>query len=107
MSEKDVSSCTAQRVIIKFLNFEKVVPSEIYIRLKAQFGAECLPSSVVNQLSKSFKEETELVKNKIDCQTPMTFDIQESAHFFKIEVETIQNDVIVSQNIVSQFLFFP
>jgi hypothetical protein len=42
MAEQEVPSSVAQRIIIKFLTKEGVIPSEIFTMLQAQFGDECL-----------------------------------------------------------------
>jgi hypothetical protein len=42
MSEQVVLSAVAQRIVVKFQSNEKVKPTEILIRLRAQFGGEIL-----------------------------------------------------------------
>jgi hypothetical protein len=42
MAVQAVPSSVAQRIIIKFLTKEGVIPSEIFTRFQAQFGDECL-----------------------------------------------------------------
>jgi len=47
MSEREVPTATAQRIIVKFLTNEGVKPSEILTRLRAQFGDMTLSSTQV------------------------------------------------------------
>jgi hypothetical protein len=41
MAEQEVPSSVAQRIIIKFLTKEGIIPYEIFTSLQAQFGDEC------------------------------------------------------------------
>jgi hypothetical protein len=56
MAEQEVPNSVAQRIIIKFLMKEGVIPSEIFTRLQAQFGDECLSQPRVFSWAKSFRE---------------------------------------------------
>jgi hypothetical protein len=55
MAEQEVPSSVVQRIIIKFLTKEDVIPSEIFTRLQAQFGDECLSQPRVFRWAKSFQ----------------------------------------------------
>ncbi|KAJ8950721.1 hypothetical protein NQ318_012802, partial [Aromia moschata] len=54
MSEKEVPSSVAQRIIIKFLSREGIKPAEILRRLTAQFGDETLSRPRVFAWHKEF-----------------------------------------------------
>jgi hypothetical protein len=64
MVEQEVPSSLAQRIIIKFLTTEDVTPSEIFTRLQAQFGDECLSQIRVFSWAKSFREVRDHVENE-------------------------------------------
>jgi hypothetical protein len=55
MAVQEVPSSVAQHIIIKFLTKEGVIPSEIFTRLQAQFGDECLSQPRVFSWAKSFQ----------------------------------------------------
>jgi transposase len=65
-------SSIAQRIIIKFLTKEGVIPSEIFTRLKAQFGDECLSQPRVFSWAKSFREGRDRVENEPHARRPRT-----------------------------------
>jgi hypothetical protein len=54
MAVQAVPNSVAQRIIIKFLTKEGVIPSEIFTRLQAQFADECLSQPRVFSWAKSF-----------------------------------------------------
>jgi hypothetical protein len=56
MAVQAVPSSVAQRIIIKFLKKDGVIPSETFTRLQAQFGDECLSQPRVFSWAKSFRE---------------------------------------------------
>jgi hypothetical protein len=64
MSEQEVPSSVAQRIIIKFLTTEGVKPSEILRRLKAQFGDNTLKKTQVYAWHKQFLGGREAVENE-------------------------------------------
>ena len=64
MSEQQVPSPVAQRIIIKFLTKEGVKPSEILTRLKAQFGDATLSRTQVFDWASKFKGGRESVENE-------------------------------------------
>jgi hypothetical protein len=56
MAVQAVPNSVAQHIIIKFLTKEGVIPSEIFTRLQANFGDECLSQPRVFSWAKSFRE---------------------------------------------------
>jgi hypothetical protein len=72
MAERAVPSRVAQRIIIKFLTKEGVIPSEIFTRLQAQFGDECLSQPRVFSWAKSFREGRDRVENEPHARRPRT-----------------------------------
>jgi hypothetical protein len=64
MTEQDVPSSVAQRLIIKFLMKEGIIPSEIFTRLQALFGGECLSQLKVLSWPKSFRQGRDRVENE-------------------------------------------
>jgi hypothetical protein len=72
MVEQEVSSSVAQRIIIKFLMKEGATPSEIFTRLQAQFGNECLSQPRVFSWAKSFREGRDHVENERHARRPRT-----------------------------------
>jgi len=52
MSEREVPTAIAQRIIVKFLTNEGVKPSEILTRLRAQFGDMTSSTQVCDWASK-------------------------------------------------------
>jgi hypothetical protein len=56
MAGQEIPGSVAQRIIIKFLMKEGVIPSEIFTRLQAQCGNECLSQPRVFSWAKSFQE---------------------------------------------------
>ncbi|XP_073972912.1 protein GVQW3-like [Rhodnius prolixus] len=72
MSEQEVPSSIAQRVIIKFLAAEGVKPAEILRRLTAQFGEETLSRARVFAWHKQFVEGRDRVENESHDRRPRT-----------------------------------
>jgi transposase len=72
MAEQEVPSSAEQRIIIKFLMKEGFIPSEIFTRLEAQFGDECLSQPRVFSWAKSFREGQDHAENEPDAQRPRT-----------------------------------
>jgi hypothetical protein len=72
MAEQEVPSSVAQLIIIKFLTKEVVIPSEIFTRLQAQFGNECLSQPRVFSWAKSFREGPDRVENEPHARRPRT-----------------------------------
>jgi hypothetical protein len=64
MTEQEVASSVAQRLIIKFLTKEGAILSEIFTRLQAQFGDEGLSQARVLSWPKSFREGRDRVENE-------------------------------------------
>jgi hypothetical protein len=69
MAVQTVSSSVAQRIIIKFLTKEGVIPSEIFTRLQAH---ECLSQPRVFSWAKSFREGRDRVENEPHARRPRT-----------------------------------
>jgi hypothetical protein len=63
MNEQLVPSAVAQRIIVTFLTNEKVKPTEILMRLRAQFGDETFTRTQLYDWSKSFIEGRTEVEN--------------------------------------------
>lgn len=72
MSEQEVHSSIAQRVIIKFLAAEGVKPAEILRRLTAQFGEETLSRARVFAWHKQFVGGRDHVENESHNRRPRT-----------------------------------
>lgn len=72
MSEQEVHSSIAQRVIIKFLAAEGVKPAEILRRLTAQFGKETLSRARVFAWHKQFVDGRHHVENESHNRRPRT-----------------------------------
>jgi hypothetical protein len=72
MTDQEVPSSVAQRIIIKFLTKEGVIPSEIFTRLQAQFGDECLSQPRVFSWAISFQEGRDHVENEPHAWRPRT-----------------------------------
>jgi hypothetical protein len=72
MADQEVPSSVAQRIIIKFLTKEGVIPYEIFIRLQAHFGDEYLSQPRVFGWTKSFREGRDRVENKPHTRRPRT-----------------------------------
>jgi hypothetical protein len=70
MAVQAVPNSVAQRVIIKFLTKEGVIPSEIFTRLQAQFGDECLSQPRVFSWAKSFREGRDHAENEPHARRP-------------------------------------
>jgi hypothetical protein len=64
MAEQEVPNSIAQRLIIKFVMKEGVIPTEICTSFQAQFGDECLSQPRVLSWPKSFREGRNLVENE-------------------------------------------
>jgi histone-lysine N-methyltransferase SETMAR len=72
MGGQEVPSCVAQRLIIKFLMKEGGIPSEIFTRLQAQCGNECLSQQSVLNWPKSFRQGRYRVENEPHARQPRT-----------------------------------
>jgi hypothetical protein len=72
MAVQAVPNSVTQRIIIKFLTKEGVIPSEIFTRLQAQFGDECLSQPRVFSWAKSFREGRDRVENEPHARRPRT-----------------------------------
>jgi hypothetical protein len=72
MAEEAVPKSVAQRIIIKFLTKESIIPSEIFTRLQAQFGDESLSQPSVFSSAKSFREGRDRVENEPHARRPRT-----------------------------------
>ena len=64
--------CFKQRVVIEFLTTEKVPPIEIYRRMQAVFGDQCVDVSTVRHWVRRFKEG-ELGQADLSDKTPIFF----------------------------------
>jgi transposase len=73
MAVQAVPNSVAQRITIKFLTKECVIPSEIFTRIQAQFGDECLSQPMVFSWAKSFREGRDRVENEPHARRPRTF----------------------------------
>lgn len=72
MSEKEVPCFVAQRIIVKFLAKENVLPSEIFTRLQAQFEDKCMSKARVFDWAKKFREGRDRVENIPHLRRPKT-----------------------------------
>ncbi|KAJ8983452.1 hypothetical protein NQ317_013327 [Molorchus minor] len=72
MTERKVPSSVAQRIIIKFLNNEGVKPSEIFTRLKAQFGDATLSQNRLYTWVREFRDGRERVESESHDRRPRT-----------------------------------
>jgi histone-lysine N-methyltransferase SETMAR len=72
MAVQAVPNSVVQRIIIKFLTKEGVIPSEIFTRLQAQFGDECLSQPRVLSWAKSFREGQDRIENEPHARLPRT-----------------------------------
>jgi hypothetical protein len=71
MAEQEVPSSVAQRIIVKFLTKEGVIRNEIFTRLQAQFGDECLSQPRVFNWAKSFRGRNH-AENEPHARRPRT-----------------------------------
>jgi histone-lysine N-methyltransferase SETMAR len=72
MAVQAVPNSVAQHIIIKFLTKEGVIPSDIFTRLQARFGDECLLQPGVFSWAKSFREGRDRVENEPHARRPRT-----------------------------------
>lgn len=72
MSEREVPSSIAQRIIVKFLTNEGVKPSEILRRLQAQFKDNTLKKTQVYSWHTQFLKGREAVENASHQRRPRT-----------------------------------
>ncbi|XP_033229130.1 protein GVQW3-like [Belonocnema kinseyi] len=72
MRERQVPTAVAQRIVIRFLVREGVKNKEIFLRLRNQFGSECLSRAAVFKWAKAFKDGRETVENKPHDRRPRT-----------------------------------
>ena len=63
MSEQEVPSDVTQRIIIKFLAQEGLIPPEILTRLRVRFKEECLSQARVYSWAKSAREAARNLEN--------------------------------------------
>lgn len=97
MSEQEVPSAVSQRIIIKFLTAEGVPPAEIFGRLKAQFGEECLSKTRVYSWAKEFREGRDRVENQPHSRRPRTSVTSENVE--KVEQLILDNRRITIREI--------
>ncbi|XP_026805906.1 protein GVQW3-like [Rhopalosiphum maidis] len=72
MSERQVPTAVAQRIIIRFLVGEDVKNTDIFVRLQKQFGSECLSRAAVFKWAKAFKDGRKTVENEPHDRRPRT-----------------------------------
>ena len=72
MTEYQVPTAIAQRIIIRFLVLEGVRNTEIFRRLQNQFGTECLSRAAMFKWAKAFKDGRETVENEPHARRPRT-----------------------------------
>ncbi|KAJ8946771.1 hypothetical protein NQ318_018980 [Aromia moschata] len=70
MSEQEVHTSVAQRIIIRFLANEGVKSNEILTRLRAQFGDDTLSQTQVFDWAKIFRSGQETVANQSHSRRP-------------------------------------
>jgi hypothetical protein len=70
MAMQAVPNSVAQRIIIKFLTKEGVIPSEIFTRIQAQFGDKFLSQTRMFSWAKSFREGRDRVENEPHARRP-------------------------------------
>ena len=80
MSDREVPSAIAQRIIIRFLTAEDVKPAEILFRLRAQFREECLSRTQVYKWSADFKTGRTTVENEPHPRRPRTSITDDKIH---------------------------
>ena len=97
MSEQEVPSAVSQRIIIKFLTAERVSPSEIFSRLQAQFGRQCLSQARVYSWAKEFREGREQVENQPHPRRPRTSITPENVE--RVELLILDNRRITIREI--------
>jgi len=78
MSEQEIPSSVAQRIIIKFLTIEGVKPSDILRRLVEQFRNNTLKKTQVYAWHKQFLEGQEAVENEAHRSRPRTSKTEEN-----------------------------
>ena len=86
MSEQEVASSVAQRIIIKFLTKEGVKPSEILTRLKAQFGDATLSRTQVFDWASKF---TSLRVDEKVWKMKVMIDVQGQVSQMKTSVQFV------------------
>lgn len=72
-------SVVSQYTIIRFLTAEGLIPSEIFTRIQAKFGEECLPERRVYSYAKEFRQECNRVTNQPYPRRPTTLIASENA----------------------------
>lgn len=72
MSKRQVPTAVAQRIVVRFLVSEGVKNTEIFLRLRNQFGSECLSRAAVFKWVKAFKNGRETVENEPHDRRPRT-----------------------------------
>ena len=105
MSEKEVPSSVQQRIIIKFLNAENVTPTEIYERLLAQFGEECLSRARVFSWCKEFRDGRDRVENEPHfrrASTSLTPENKRRVESRRVSVREISEELEISVGSVEE-----
>lgn len=87
MSEQEVHTSVAQRVIIKFLAWEGVRPSEILRLLFVQFCNETLSRTQVYDWHKKFSDGRETVGNETHARRPRTTINEANIHAIRELIE--------------------
>ncbi|XP_033224449.1 protein GVQW3-like [Belonocnema kinseyi] len=72
MSEFQVLTAVTQHNVIRFLVREGVKSMEIFLRLRNQFGSECLSRAAVFKWAKALKDGCETVENEPHDRRPRT-----------------------------------
>lgn len=80
MSERQVPTAVARRIIIRFLVGEDVKNTDIFVHLQKQFGSECLSRVAVFKWSKAFKDGRKTVENEPHDRRPRTSVTPDNIH---------------------------
>ncbi|XP_033218107.1 protein GVQW3-like [Belonocnema kinseyi] len=70
MSERHVPTAVAQRIVVRFLVREGTKNTDIFLRLRNQFGSESLSRAPVFKWAKAFKDRRENVENEPHDRRP-------------------------------------
>lgn len=95
MSEQEVPTSVAQRIIIKFLANEGVRPAEILQRLRNQFGESTLSQPRVYHWHKTFSQGREKVENETHDRRPRTSITEENIRAVRDLIEKDSRGVIL------------
>ncbi|KAJ8946264.1 hypothetical protein NQ318_004633 [Aromia moschata] len=87
MSEQEVHTSVAQRIIVRFLANEGVKSNEILTRLRVQFGDDTLSQTQVFDWAKRFRSGQETVANQSHSRRPRSIVNEINIHAITNPVE--------------------